>query len=75
VFDNLVRRPQGLRHIGNVSLLFASNASIPQGLRKVVPDQPKDSVPVHLRPKQIYAHIPPRGDPFVPPEEGQAARQ
>ena len=38
-----------------------------QKLEKVVPDQPKNSTPVHLRKKQIYAHYPiMRPEPFVP---------
>ncbi|RKU44333.1 hypothetical protein DL546_006649 [Coniochaeta pulveracea] len=37
------------------------------GLEKVVPDQPKNSTPVHLRKTQIYAHNPIlRGEPFIP---------
>jgi NADH dehydrogenase (ubiquinone) 1 alpha subcomplex subunit 8 len=27
-----------------------------QNLEKVIPDQPKQSTPVHLRQKQIFAH-------------------
>lgn len=39
-----------------------------QKLEKVVPDQPTNSTPVHLRTKQLYAHYPIlRGnEPFVP---------
>jgi NADH dehydrogenase (ubiquinone) 1 alpha subcomplex subunit 8 len=39
-----------------------------QKLEKVVPDQPKQSTPVHLRPRQVFAHQSIRyGDkPFIP---------
>ncbi|OIW31315.1 NADH dehydrogenase, alpha subcomplex, subunit 8 [Coniochaeta ligniaria NRRL 30616] len=41
-------------------------------LEKVVPDQPQNSTPVHLRPTQIYAHRSIlRGEPFIP-EKNQA---
>ncbi len=30
--------------------------SVLQNLEKVIPDQPKQSTPVHLRQKQIFAH-------------------
>ncbi|KAK3337793.1 hypothetical protein B0T19DRAFT_413530 [Cercophora scortea] len=38
-------------------------------LVKEIPDQPKQSTPVHLRTKQIYAHkgIPIGTQPFIPP--------
>ncbi|KAL1845146.1 hypothetical protein VTK73DRAFT_1037 [Phialemonium thermophilum] len=43
-------------------------------LEKVVPDQPKNSTPVHLRRKQIYAHNPilRKDEPFVP-QKAEAA--
>lgn len=39
-----------------------------QKLEKVIPDQPKNSTPVHLRQKQIFAHnwIPRWEKPFIP---------
>ncbi|KAK3311618.1 uncharacterized protein B0T15DRAFT_508162 [Chaetomium strumarium] len=48
-------------------------------LEKVVPDQPKHSTPVHLRPRQIFAHgwIPRTEKPFIPgqPDTSFAPRQ
>ncbi|KAK5655933.1 hypothetical protein OQA88_5068 [Cercophora sp. LCS_1] len=46
------------------------------GLEKVVPDQPKDNIPVHLRRTQIYAHYAIPGDqkPFVPPRQLEELR-
>ncbi|KAK3331246.1 hypothetical protein B0H66DRAFT_93511 [Apodospora peruviana] len=44
------------------------------GLEKVVPDQPANKTPVHLRPQQIYAHkwIDPTQKPFIPGEKPAA---
>jgi hypothetical protein len=43
----------------------------PQKLEKVIPDQPANSTPVHLRQTQVFAHawIPRGFKPFIP---GQA---
>ncbi|KAK3372155.1 hypothetical protein B0H63DRAFT_483968 [Podospora didyma] len=40
-------------------------------MEKVIPDQPKNSTPVHLRPHQIYAHrpIPREETPWIPPTQ------
>jgi hypothetical protein len=44
-----------------------TNLPFQQGMEKVVPDQPTNSTPVHLRKTQIYAHNPIlRGEPFIP---------
>jgi NADH dehydrogenase (ubiquinone) 1 alpha subcomplex subunit 8 len=50
-------------------LLLCFHTELPfQNLEKVIPDQPKQSTPVHLRTKQIFAHnsIPPWEKPFIP---------
>ncbi|KAK0725815.1 hypothetical protein B0H67DRAFT_571629 [Lasiosphaeris hirsuta] len=41
------------------------------GLEKVIPDQPIQSTPVHLRKKMIFAHypIPSHAKPFIPGQE------
>ncbi|KAL8323867.1 hypothetical protein RB593_005348 [Gaeumannomyces tritici] len=45
------------------------------GLEKVIPDQPKNSTPVHLRRQQIFAHYPimPNQKPFTPEKKDAAA--
>ena len=45
--------------------------TIKQKLEKVVPDQPKNSTPVHLRTRQVLADFPilkGQGQPFVAPQ-------
>ncbi|KAH8879352.1 NADH dehydrogenase, alpha subcomplex, subunit 8 [Thozetella sp. PMI_491] len=44
-------------------------------LEKVVPDQPKQSTPVHLRTSQIYAHVPIlHGEkPFIAQKDGASS--
>lgn len=46
-----------------------------QKLEKTVPDQPKNSTPVHLRERQILADFPliSSQGPFVPPKDGKEA--
>lgn len=39
---------------------IAANAIFLQGLKKTIPGAPENQVPVHLRPKQVYAQFPGR---------------
>lgn len=70
VYENLVRRwPQFPTGVAVLTPLDS------QKLEKVVPDQPEQSTPVHLRTKQIFAHssIPPWEKPFIP-EKSETAK-
>ncbi|KAK4216790.1 hypothetical protein QBC37DRAFT_80976 [Rhypophila decipiens] len=43
------------------------------GLEKTIPDQPKNSTPVHLRPRQIYANRMIIDKPYIPGEKQPAS--
>jgi NADH dehydrogenase (ubiquinone) 1 alpha subcomplex subunit 8 len=46
-----------------------------QKLVKIIPGAPTDEVPVHLRPKQVFAVVPfSQGTPWVPPPEATNSR-
>lgn len=52
-----------------------SNANFYQKLEKTIPDQPKNSTPVHLRRRQVLADYPliSSQGPFVPPKDDKEA--
>jgi hypothetical protein len=45
-----------------------------QKLEKVIPDQPKNVTPVHLRPQQVLADQTFYGKPFVPGQDNDAKK-
>jgi NADH dehydrogenase (ubiquinone) 1 alpha subcomplex subunit 8 len=54
---------------------YIDHTVFPQKIEKVIPDQPKTSTPVHLRPQQIFAdyHIlKSEGKPFVAPKSSDS---
>jgi NADH dehydrogenase (ubiquinone) 1 alpha subcomplex subunit 8 len=64
VFDKLVRRPvlpaeAAYTCISRKTRKLTMYFSV-QGLKKTIPGAPENQVPVHLRPKQVYAQFPGR---------------
>lgn len=53
-------------------LLGMSSDSVIQGLEKTIPDQPKNSTPVHLRQRQIYANRMIIDKPYIPGQKDDA---
>lgn len=44
--------------VSRLTVMSSNIYSSIKGLKKEIPDAPKDQVPVHLRPKQKYATYP-----------------
>ena len=70
-FEKLVRATRSEAQPRLPLPAISLTVSIAQGLEKVIPDQPKDSIPVQLRRKQVFAHnqIPRNQIPFVTPTQ------